>query len=505
MYNSISNIKDTIGNYSLDYLDCFERPISIAVNFIKQGYGNLYIAYRKLFQSFSITREKEDRFFETYPDLTGIEAHTIEIHDNLTETIISLLDQNHAVLVPGDLIALYYSSHYMKDNWNHLFLIKGYDRKRSLFHMLDSIQQRTDDGIPKCIDFPIRFSDLEAIFQAFALNEKPVITYFQIPDSDTSFQERVLKCCKSFMENIVDENYIEKRMNVPIVNDPNKRVYINLLMNCPKYRFASLDSLLTCLDSLSYDSQKLRQTAENLKTEWTKNNQVFSLTLLKAKEGVLHYPVNSTLKALEQDFQKEMSSAIAYLSSHKQESDQTACYLNNEDKIIMKTGSGTVFHFHNGKTYDSWLGDDSPKVAVYSEKTPIEDFDFQISYHSFMESSVEGHEEGIYFKTSDDDLFMYGIDYLQNISLDYAGKTHIGYYDNVPLKEERTLKLERKGKQLVLSVILKDDSLFPVHTMQFEEGIYEIGFFAKTWNTYTELKFEFYDVALHTYKNGSST
>lgn len=57
MGHIINGIKDKVGLYKLDSVNCFERPVAMIYNYLRPGSDNLYLMYRKLFQSFHICND----------------------------------------------------------------------------------------------------------------------------------------------------------------------------------------------------------------------------------------------------------------------------------------------------------------------------------------------------------------------------------------------------------------------------------------------------------------
>ena len=496
MYNVLTNMKDTVAKYSLDYLNCFERPVAIAMNFIEHNSGNLYIAYRKFYQAFSIQEEKGNLLFTSYEEDTGIQSHCVTITNNLTETLISLLDQNFPVVVPGDLISLYYSSHYMQDHWSHLFLIKGYDREKRLFYILDSIQQHTTDEIPVSYDFPIRFDDLEAVFQEYGKTKEPVICYYEKTDSSISFRDRLIKCFQLFYNHIKAENYIEKRLRVAFEEDSDKRVYIDLLMNCPKYRIAGLESLLTSMKDLSYDTSAFQPILNEISKEWTLVNRIFSMKLLKNKNSTTEYPISNALKDAEQRLLNELEKVLLFLEKQYETKETSYLFENNQDQIIIPKDNSFLFQFHNDKLYNSWCSDYCPKVIVHSSKSPITAFEFSITTEVKLDRNVEGHQEGIFLRTSKQDMYTFGIDYLKTLAFDYVGKIFIDTYKCPVSTSAVTLFTNLKDEMLTFGVRNENQMLIPVATVPFDFEVVQIGFYSKTWNQCFELETEIYDVKL---------
>lgn len=499
MNNSRINIKDTVAKYSLDYLDCFERPVAIAINYLKPDYDKLYIAYRKLYHSFALKENNGYLLENVYEDEIGIHAHKVEIQDNLTDMLIQLIDKGHPVVVPGDLFALYYSTHFMTDNWMHLFLIKGYDTEKKLFYMLDNIQQQTPDNIPRYFDFPIRFEDLEQIFREYSKNYKSEIYYYETVDSKLTFKDRLMQCVQLFRLAIQEEKYLEIQFTSADILPEEKRTYVDYLMNCPKYRTLAFESLITCLSSYSYNISRLEQLKEQIKKEWITINNVFSLKFLRDKTGNVHYPISDALKKLELDVTNELDNVLAYLANTDSLEVSPYTYENNEDQLISYQNNSYCFHFTNEQVYNTWFSDYAPKVIVYNEKQPLPHFHFQVTCQAFIDHSNEGHQEGIFLRTADNHMFMFALDHLKKLAFDLVGLDNIGYFDlPIPKSSQTTLFVKRTQEQLICGVIDKEQQEHPVSAIPFKELVTQIGFFCKTWNQNTELKYVFTNYKLLT-------
>lgn len=97
--------------------------------------------------------------------------------ENINTTIEKILDNNNPFFIPGNLIELFYSKFYKTSDWMHLFLIKGYDSLKNIYHILDSTQRR-DELDYDCYDFVITYDILKDMYTSFNENIYQENIYF---------------------------------------------------------------------------------------------------------------------------------------------------------------------------------------------------------------------------------------------------------------------------------------------------------------------------------------
>jgi hypothetical protein len=496
MHHFLYNIKDIKLNYSLEYVDCFEHPMAIAYNWLKTGSDDLYLAYRKMYQSFFFASDHVDYIFKNYEDELGIRCNKVEIKDDFVEVITSLIDQDHPVVVPGNLKALYYSSYYLSENWPHLFLIKGYDYDKKLFYMLDATQQYQEDDIPLYVDFPIRFEDLEKVFKEYSVIIDSNIYYFELINSNVTYPERVLKYLDLLYDALSNHRYIEYKIPKVIDNIKEQKIQYNYILNIPKFRITAIESLIKCMEHYLYDTSKLTEIVTELGEMWKSNNLQFARKLLRNRYGHTEYLITDDTEKLERELLLEIHNCSNFLSDMLLSDNlvkDSYLFENNEDKIIEYINKQYVFDFCNNKVYNSWITDCSPKVIMYNEKRMLTSFDFNVMCTVITNCDKEGHQEGIFIRTESNKMFTFALDYMKSLVFDLVGQYTIFQKECSLKAQSLNLFTRLDNSSLIYGIISEDKIEEKMGEFYLGESVRQVGVFCKTWGECKKLKVTFYN------------
>ena len=274
MYNYLRNIDDTIESYSLDYLDCFERPSAIVLDSLLENGGSMYIMITKLLKSFYLFNEiTQDDVMDLITRNFGINCYNVPVGNHLIESVIDCLNEGNPVLVPGNLKKLYYSEHYMINDWRHLFLIKGYDDEGKIFKIVDSTQQPPRDDIIHYTDFFLKFEDLCLMFEELPPTEQ-CISYYKLCDSPINSVTSLLFILNQLRRLLSENKHIETNILQIIKEDTTqnseafKNSIINDVINISKYKMILLEQLSKLLDVYTYDTMTLNRISKSLEKQW---------------------------------------------------------------------------------------------------------------------------------------------------------------------------------------------------------------------------------------------
>ena len=172
----LGEIKQVDDIYSLEEVNCLEKPLGIMLNSFNSLYRNIYLLLQKMTQSYNIKYYCENIFrqkntMERSRDILeremGIKLYRIEDPEDLLGCIKGKLAENNPVIVPVNLRELYYSSFYNKENWIHSFLIFGYNEENRLFNIFDSTQ-RHDEGGYNLYKFVVEEDTLYRMHKSFS-------------------------------------------------------------------------------------------------------------------------------------------------------------------------------------------------------------------------------------------------------------------------------------------------------------------------------------------------
>lgn len=495
MKYTLLNVKDISRKYPLDYLDCFERPMTIACYYLKPEYEYLYIVFRKMYQTFFFNGEGQNDIFKDYEKELGIKCVKVDIENNLIETIIDILDQGYPVLVPGNLRGLYYSRQYLHDDWPHLFLIKGYDKEKELFHMLDSTQLETEDDNPVYANFSIKFQILREIFEMYKWEQAGRIYYNKlVEESEVDYAVRVRNCLELLCDCISKRTYIE----YAIMRGKEKQVSYNEIVNCAKGKKLLLECLIECLKIISIDTKRLEEIMEKIGKCWTEADLNLIHTLMKRNEIEKSYFDESKELQLQE---KELLDALSKIQLLLQENSPGTqmektkyLYENNEDGIITHDLEKYIFCFNKDKNYNFWLKDNAPKVLVYSERKPLNRFLFLVKCEVMEDCLLEGHVKGIFIATTTGAFFGFGLDHLRTFVFEQFGVATKRCTAEPFVNRKVLMYMKLEQQRLSYGIIEGEEREFGY--ADFDESILRIGFYCKTWSNCQKLKISFYDEQL---------
>lgn len=495
MYNLLYGIKDIGIKYPIDYVDCFERPIAFIYNWLKPGINELFIAYRKMYQSYEFDIDDVDNIFKNYEDEIGIRCNKVVTENNCIDIIIKLIDNGHPVVVPGNLKALYYSKYYLQDNWPHLFLIKGYDTEKKLFYMLESTQQYVEDDIPQYVDYPILFENLQQVFHEYSIMRESNIYYFDLVNSDLKYHQILKKCFQLLYDALLNQRYIEYEILKEIDDMEEIHYYSDYILNIAKYRITMIETLMKCMQQLSYDTSRIAQIVSELSGLWKFNNLLVVRKLQKKGTQLVKYTVTDKTVDLEQQLLLEILNCISFLTDISLEfiDKDLYQYENNEDNIIEYIDKQFNFNFSTGRIYNSWLTDHCPKVYIYNEKKLLDAFRFQVTCTVINKSCKEGHQEGIFFRTASNLMYTFAMDYMKLLVFDFVGRHTVDSHEYAMDNQTFSLFVKFANNILSYGFITEDNLEIECGQYRLNEKIRQVGIFCKTWNECKNYKLSFKD------------
>lgn len=319
MFRKIDAIEDIPLQFGLDAVNCFERSLCILYHYILPKSEKLYLLHEKLMQTLGEVGDiVVTGNYEAYTGVRCIEKETAD----LTETVIELIDKGHPVLVPGNLIALYYSPFYQEKSSEHLFLIHGYDAKKKLFLMYDYLQLPMVDFMPVYEEFPIRFEDLEEVAANYHPGEAQKIFYLEAQGYDTSFEEKLTALVSSVITEIEAHTYREFILSQYYRQEDGEKMLLdlcyrdpyNFIVNLPKHKEAILTLFEECMDEYSYDSKNLKAIKNGITRLWKKDNATFVKKIVRGNREKIYFEVSDETVELEKQLCEELRSFVKHLN-----------------------------------------------------------------------------------------------------------------------------------------------------------------------------------------------
>lgn len=496
------DIVDTIKKYPLDMVNCYDRPLSIVLNKDNKKIGNFYLMFTMLFKSYyhEIANNSYEQFyFKILDDILKIKFLNKKITDELNKQIIEHLYLGYLVLVPCNLYELYYSKHYKKNNWSHLLIINGYDEDTKLYNILDSEQQTYLNDEVKYYSFKMKKEDLTKIVRANNYFEKEqYIYFFEINYKENSYINLLIKFIEIFIEDLENnkciQNYLIKKVNE---NFKFEKI-VDLFINANKRKKVAISEFIDLLKFYQYRTDCLEDLNEKIYKIWNKFTLIKLKEINRKKNENIDYLNNQELIYLDKELIRELLLAKKYLieNSYKYSYmiQEDKC-LNNEDKIIEFNNDYIKFCFSTNRTYNTWICDNAPKVILMKEikNSIIISCRIKILYYE----DVEGFMSGIYVKLLNNDIYMFGLDYMGNILLQLVGKTDI--VSNLSKKNNSCrLQVSYIEKSLNFSILSENK----VNTIYIKNDmkIKQVGLFCKTWNKCNKLEMQFDNIEINMIK-----
>lgn len=490
---------DKIGHYSFEFVNCFERPVAIALEDERPGLGSLFLMYNALAMSYHDQQyiHHNGFFYSSVNKELKIDIKKNQVRKNIVEKIAEILQKEKCVLVPGNLKKLYYSEHYQQNDWKHLFLVTGYDQVSHLFHMLDNEQQSYMDENIFYTRFVIPSLNLTEIFQSYFWKERNAVYTLEIP-KQLEISEHILSFLNIVISKINAKQYMQDNLANIVQKESESEAVVELYklqLLSIKYKYVMFRELANLLIAENIDTAKLECLNEDLYRIWNISILSFIKRIIREPQNKIPYN-KKEIDAAELDLKNELVRIYELLHSKmimKKSSDKEKyVFVNNEDKIISLKSNRICFAFHTGKIYNSWKMDLCPKVRLLMENGADGIEYFRVKSRIIMHKHVNGFQYGIYIKTESENTYAFGYDYFNGAVIDQFGVDNLCH---VPVDDEfknLELSIQREGDELHFTVCSELETV-DVGKLKLDCKIIECGVYCKTWDLCYTLEVEFWD------------
>lgn len=493
----INNVKDTLGEFQFDQINCYERPAAIVYHYTNPGIENLYLMYRKLRETYQIHIDSNE--LANLESELGIRCIKLYAKDSLIESITQLLNQGYPVLVPGNLKYLYYTNHYKKEDWGHIFLIRGYDETREIFYILDSMQQPNQNDYPIYDNFSMTYQQLTTLFEMYNGHDIHCIFHFYPLSDGICYERRLIDFLQLFIKAIKERSYIENDILLQLSHSTiTLQQAKQSLLNIPKYKLILLQLIIDSMNQYHYNTDTFTQLNNDLQSLWTTDTLNFIRHSLSSDLVNRNNISSSKSQLLETNLEKELENYLDFLlhlsSSKKLEILPLPCE-NNIDNIIHYKDEHYYFSIHTGNTYNTWLSDDCPKIITYKNLHDVHELYFEITYSIKTDTPQTGYQAGLYFRTNTDEMYTFAMDHTNSLLFDNVGKFNIESFSQEYNTEEIHLYIKKEDSSFSIGFITENNT--PVELKQFTINVIitQAGLFCKTWNNCKDL-----DVIFNNYK-----
>lgn len=509
LMKNIPNIVENKDNYSWVQLNCFLKAIAIILESFQKGYFDIFLLYSSFFLIYNpnnYINKYENDFINFFNDFLsfkfGIYIKKIKSlsKDEVKEQIIRHIDSDFPVLVPTDLIGLYYDSQYLREHHRHYVIVKGYDLSRNLLFILDNMHvDRGSSPIYK--DFVIKIDDLVELNQLFSQYEKGTIEYafwsFQPIESESKIRNinDVLSDICNYFKDINDSRvsviYNESRIT-EIANDKIK--YQVALSNLKDVYYDILLKLLSLIGAKKDLINNLTVVITTLKKSWKKVSN--KLIYNKYKNNNIEFPKNNLDELilqninLEKEFRSQFIDVYAQTSKHAllplEGSVVNLCNSiftveNRKDALINIKNDNISFFLSEDRIFDTWIQyDNCPKVftQVYFDKS------FTIESQITIDAPVGSpYHTGLIAKLSDGSKLLYGNHRGCEISLFHPENTSNFVVKSIPINGDKIqlkLDINRNFVTFYYKDIM-DGNWNTFYILEANNNAVYCGLFAKSW------------------------
>lgn len=508
----LGEIKQVDDIYSLEEVNCLEKPLGIMLNSFNSLYRNIYLLLQKMTQSYNIKYYCENIFrqkntMERSRDILeremGIKLYRIEDPEDLLGCIKGKLAENNPVIVPVNLRELYYSSFYNKENWIHSFLIFGYNEENRLFNIFDSTQ-RHDEGGYNLYKFVVEEDTLYRMHKSFSEHIYEEGIYYVISKDislDVDIRKYLCKCVYHFCYLRVENPYIELDFIGKVLkeNRVNQQEIRRLMRIChyKKVFYNELEGLLRIVGIDSALLDKYIAIRDELVKKWSKINgkimyYLYKKMMGKVQEEVQHVLVieETMLSCMKEILKKLEEDKIITTLSH-----EDVNFVNNSDNIISKVSDNEfIFKFDNGKIYNNWFEDCAPKIIFNDVKNYN---NFVIKAKFVLEEYTEGSNFvlGIYLKDNMGSSYIFGLNSGVSILFEHTG------VNNAILEIEHgscitDIEIEIVNQQLYINYRGDEKKETYAAQTQIKGGVVCVGICCKTWGEAQKLRFRVKDIEI---------
>jgi tyrocidine synthetase III len=224
MINNIIPIESKKTDYSFDYLTCFEKPMGLLLSTFGKRYEKLFYLYLKLFQSYNTKTfgSQELYIFDLNSMFRWIIETPLQLQLNLIQpasqsihdVIEPQVDKGLPVLITINLKELFYSRHYHRDDWSFLLLINGYDRKRRLYSVMDTVITESDSEVQEgqlYKHFFLPYSLVERLYDSYReAYGAPFVGYVENIKNRPLDITSYLDCFSLYLHDLADQPFKEK-------------------------------------------------------------------------------------------------------------------------------------------------------------------------------------------------------------------------------------------------------------------------------------------------------
>ena len=514
-------ISDTLDHYTMDKVNCYERPMANVMTYWCEYYGSCFLMLSKLYAIYHIKQEgTRETVLKDLEHVFGMDV--IQPKKYNTKFIADCIEANIPVVLGGNLKELFYSSYYKESDWPHWFLIYGYDAIKKIFHVIDSSQYLSISE--KYGEFILMEEIMKQMnksynkhYQGYSclalrLSKRPI----EQQQLMTYILENYLMVDPAYDHSYIQYQYLsELRQLVRGLHNSEGMVneFKRELINRNKYREVFFQELGQYMKKIGY-SNKLIETYEEVCTklnkEWNQFIVVSLVQVLGKSEKSIGVP--DSIKQAEHELKSSIQEFYEYNKHwiHNEQTEQEVSvtenltskyqFEHNEDQIIRLHNDKIIFKFHKQRTYDWWFTNEAPLVVLTSSDTLDERLQMRATYEVNREISVGKFQLGIFLRcraieSNMERTYLCGVDYDGLFIMDQEG------FENNQTPLEFSYKRElfaRVDENRLIAGTITDgkENIRLEHSLSDVFDSFEMGLTCKTWEKPGKLELQFTEIKL---------
>lgn len=485
--------------YGFDMVNCFERPIAIMLENQAKGLGRTFLVCNAMVMNYSIGNNLSHNgfYFSDVHNYLSIKMKSWSIKRNINETLSELLASEGSLLVPGNLKMLFYSEHYMKSDWRHLFLVTRYDIEKNIFYILDNEQQKYENECVQYQKFAMLPEILNRVFDKYIwLGERRLV--YRAEYSEFNIQHNLKKIISN-LENKINEKtysqdyYINEMLNI---NDENEPLYLELqklLLSSVKYKYVMINEINEILELLNIPNKTLLTLNKEVFLIWNKC-VLKALKKIKKRKEYIGFSETADIQVIEGKLKEEFHNILQIIDEVKINCEDEHI-INDFDGIIHKNDRGISFIFHSIKTYNWWKEDNCPKYII-KKRSIINKFKLNCTFRNIKGCQSGGCQFGLYVKTDTNEKYAMGYDAVNGGEISLIGvrilcQKSVDHFDEMYIQ-----RIIYDGINIFFEIQVKD-IVYQIGCVSISSNISEVGIYCKTWDLCTELEIHITDVIFH--------
>lgn len=503
MIKCVEQLSDTIENYGLDRVNCFEKQIINVLNCYKNRLGYYFIMLCKVVQVYNIEGIVDQRDFikKCIFEVFGINIKTYSFDEKYDCRIKDFIDNGIPVFVRGNLKELFYSSHYKIDDCPHLFLIKGYNTSNNCYIILDNTYISDLGG--KETDLFISPELLYTVNKSFEV--LGVSGYYTVFEKTNKFSEVTEEFLFSYIVDLYlsSEGYNQLKLlkSAIVSNDSIDMCYVT---NINKFRIVFIEEIINLMVISGYDANLIKDMLE-LKERISNNWDLFFRKMMinikrKKYEEIMETQLPVNLVRDENALKKYIEKFRVYFTNCKNQKYENDIICedfvseNNEDNIIRKIEKGFVFKFNTGKIYNSWFSDDCPKVLLFNKFHIGSKLVVKCTASVGMMFEECNFQFGIFVRNKSIGTYFAAIDLKDKMVLDCFGTKNQSTNESFSMSKEIYLEIDKN--RISCGIIANDCKIEQLSTLYFGKDDFDIGLACKTWGNGKQLEIKFTDIKI---------